>query len=121
MASIHRHPNSRFWYCTIGVPGFGQIQRTTKHTDKRKALEFAQKLEKTAQQNTLTDTQARKVLAELYALRNGEKLPGSSAREFFGEWVSNKIRETAESTGQSYASAINSFVEALGSKADLDI
>ena len=39
MASIHRHPNSKFWYCCINVPGHGQLQRTTKHTDRRKALE----------------------------------------------------------------------------------
>jgi hypothetical protein len=107
MASIHRHPNSKFWYCTIGIPGRGQLQRTTKQTDRRKAYEFAQKLESAGRAGALTEIQARKVLSEIYAIHNqGEQLPGSRAREFFKSWVANKKRETAPSTGSRYATAI---------------
>jgi integrase len=122
MPSIHRHPNSRYWYCTISVPGHGQLQRTTKHTDRRKALEFAQKLENAARGSTLTDIQARKVLSEIYALHNpGEKLPGSSVREFFQSWAANKVRETAPATSKTYTRAVASFIESLGTRAELDI
>jgi integrase len=123
LASIHRHPNSKFWYCCINIPGRGQLLRTTKQTDRRKAYEFAQKLESATRGHSLTDIQARKILAEIYAIRNpGEQLPGSSAREFFKSWVSNKVRETAEATGVRYARAINSFIHSgLGERADLDI
>jgi integrase len=122
LASIHRHPNSKFWYCCINIPGHGQLQRTTKQTDRRKAYEFAQKLESATRGNALTDIQARKVLAEIYAIRNpGEKLPGSSAQDFFKSWLSNKKRETADATGIRYTRAINSFVESLGERASLDI
>jgi hypothetical protein len=123
LASIHRHPNSKFWYCCINIPGRGQLQRTTKQTDRRKAYEFAQKLESATRGHSLTDIQARKILAEIYAIRNpGEQLPGSSAREFFKSWLSNKVRETAEATGVRYARAINSFTHSgLGERADLDI
>ena len=122
MASIHRHPNSRFWYCTIGIPGRGQLQRTTKQTDRRKAIEFAQKLENAARGNVLTEIQARKVLSEIYAIRNpGETLPGSKARDFFKSWVANKIRETAQTTGDKYSRAIDSFIESLASRAEVDI
>jgi integrase len=122
LASIHRHPNSKFWYCCINIPRRGQLQRTTKHTDRRKAYDFAQKLENATRGNSLTEIQARKILAEIYAIRNpGEKLPGSSARDFFESWLSNKVRETAEATGVRYTRAINSFVDSLGERADLDI
>ena len=122
MASIYRHPNSKFWYCCINVPGHGQLQRTTKLTDRRKAYEFAQKLESATRGHSLTDVQARKILAEIYAIRNpGEQLPGSSAREFFKSWASNKVRETAEATGVRYTRAINSFIHSLGDRAELDI
>jgi integrase len=122
MASVHRHPNSRFWYCTIGIPGRGQLQRTTKQTDRRKAIEFAQKLENAARGNALTEIQARKILAEIYTIRNpGETLPGSKARDFFKSWVANKIRETAPTTGDKYARAIDSFIESLGNRAEIDI
>jgi integrase len=122
MASIHRHPNSKFWYCTIGIPGHGQLQRTTKQTDRRKAYQFAQKLETAASGNALTDIQARKILSEIYAIHNhGEQLAGSKAREFFQSWAENKKRETAPSTGSRYGSAINSFIKSLGTRAEIDI
>jgi integrase len=122
VASIHRHPNSKYWYCTIGVPGHGQLQRTTKHTDRRTALEFAQRLEAAARANTLTESQARKVLSEIYEIKNdGEKLPGSSVRHFFESWAANKKRETAPSTGRAYADATRRFLDSLGEKANRDI
>ena len=122
MASIHRHPNSKYWYCTIGVPGHGQLQRTTKHTDRRKALEFAQRLEVAARANTLTESQARKILAEIYELKNdGEKLPGSTVKDFFDSWVANKKRETADSTGTRYVRTAQRFLNSLGDRANRDI
>src|SRR5438552_4758181 len=84
LASIHRHSNSKFWYCCINVPGRGQLHRTMKHTDRRRALECAHKLESATRGNALTEIQARKILTEIYEIRNaGEKLPGSSAKDFF--------------------------------------
>jgi integrase len=122
LASIHRHPNSKFWYCCINIPGHGQLQRTTKQTDRRKAYEFAQKLETATRGNALTEIQARKILAEIYEIRNpGEKLPGSSAQEFFKSWISNKIRETAPATGIRYTRAVESFIHSLGDRASIDI
>jgi integrase len=122
MASIHRHPNSRYWYCTVNLGQSRQLQRTTKHTDRRKALAFAQKLENAALGSTLTDIQARKVLSEIYALHNsGEKLPGSSIREFFQSWTANKVRETAKATGDTYTHIAEAFIESLGDRAKLDV
>jgi integrase len=122
MASIHRHPNSRYWYCTINLGQSRQLQRSTKHTDRRKALLFAQKLETATRGGSLTEIQARKILAELYAINNpGEKLPGSSVQEFFQSWTANKIRETAPATSKTYRRAGGLFIESLGGRAGLDI
>ena len=98
------------------------MQRTTKQTDRRKAYEFAHKLESATRGNALTEIQARKILAEIYAIRNpGETFPGSSASDFFKSWLVNKVRETAEATGVRYSRAINSFLDSLGDHANLDI
>ena len=122
MASIHRHPNSKYWYCTIGAPGHGQLQRSTKHTDRRKALEFAQRLETAARADTLTESQARKILAEIYEIKNaGDKLPGSTVRDFFNSWATNKKRETADSTGTRYVRTAQRFLDSLGERANRDI
>jgi integrase len=70
----------------------------------------------------LTDIQARKVLSEIYALHNqGEKLPGSSVREFLQSWTANKVRETAEATGDTYTHTVEAFIESLGDRAKLDV
>ena len=122
MASIYRHPNSKFWYCCINIPGRPQLQRTTKQTDRRKALEFARKLESAARGNALTEIQARKILAEIYEIKNaGEKLPGSTAKDFFDSWVSNKMQETAPATGARYEQVIRNFVASLGKRCCADI
>jgi len=122
LASIHRHPNSRYWYCCINIPGRGQLQRTTKQTDRRKAYDFAQKLEQAAHANVLTEIQARKILAEIYEIRNpGERLPGSTIKDFFESWANNKVRETARSTGTHYKSTALRFISWLGEKSERDI
>src|SRR5207248_887174 len=122
MASIHRRHNSKFWHCCINVPGRGQLLRTTKQTDRRKAIQFAEKLESAARGNVLTEVRARKILAEIYEIRNpGEELPGSSAKEFFRSWSENKARETAASTGTRYRRTVELFVESLGERAAMDI
>jgi hypothetical protein len=64
MASIHRHPNSKFWHCCVNIPGHGQLFRSTKQTNRHEALEVARKLESAARGNALTEVQARKILAE---------------------------------------------------------
>ncbi len=122
MASIHRRFNSKFWHCCINVPGRGQLLRTTKQTDRRKAIQFADKLETAACANFLTEIRARQILAEIYEIRNpGEQLPGSSAKEFFKSWAQNKARETAASTGARYRHTAESFVESLGDRANIDV
>jgi hypothetical protein len=122
VASIYRHPNSRYWYCCINIPSEGQLQRTTKQTDRRKAFEFAQKLENAARGNILTAVQARKILAEIYEIRNpGEKLPGSTAKDFFQSWAANKDRETADATAAKYRNVVDRFVNSLGKRASSDI
>jgi integrase len=122
VASIHRHPSSRYWYCCINVPGRGQLQRTTKQTDRRKAFQFAEKLENAARGNVLTEIQARKILGEIYAIKNpGEKLSSSSTKEFFESWAANKARETAIATGARYRHTAKRFIDSLGKRADLDI
>jgi integrase len=120
MASIHRHRNSPFWHCCINVPG-RQLFRSTKQTDRRNALEFARKLEGAMRGNALTEIQARKILADLYEIRNGERLPGSTAKTFFTSWAENKVLETADSTGVNYQKAVRTFIESLGKRSEADL
>jgi integrase len=135
MASIRNHPKSKFWFACITLPDGRQTQRSTKLTDAKKALEFAKKLEaaggdrraaergqgRNRRTAKLTEKQARKIIAEIYKMVNGEDLPGSTARDFFVKWVENKKRETAPSTARSYCDDVQKFIAALGKKAEQDI
>lgn len=120
MASIRKHPKSPFWFACITLPDGRQTQRSTKQTDPKRALKFAQKLEE-AGRAKLTEKQARKIIGEIYQMVNGEILPGSTARDFFIKWAINKKRETAESTARRYYDDVQKFIASLGRKAEQDI
>lgn len=122
MASIRKHPKSPFWFACFTLPDGRQTQRSTKLTDPKKARRFAEKLEEAIRAPKLVERQARRIIAEIYRLKNGgENLPGSTARNFLAKWVENKTRETAESTASNYRFAITKFLSSLGDKADCDL
>src|SRR5947209_17657481 len=113
MASVRSFPKSRYWYACFSILGadgkLKQVQRTTKEIDKRKARAIADKLEAAARVR-LTEAQAHKSIAELYAVANpGDALPGSSARDWFADWAKNKAIETAPSTASNYKRTANHF------------
>jgi integrase len=122
MASIRKHPRSRFYYACLTLPDGRQVQRSTKLTDAKKALKFAEKIEDAARGAKLVESQARKIIKEIYRLKNdGQNLPGSTARDFLKTWIANKERETAESTARHYRDHLQKFVVALDKKADSDL
>jgi Site-specific recombinase XerD len=122
MASIRRHPRSKYFHACITLPDGRQTQRSTKLTDAKKALKFANLIEEAIRGPTLLEHQARKIISEIYSLRNtGASLPGTTARDFLSKWIENKARETAESTASSYRNAICKFLGSLGPKADRDL
>jgi integrase len=120
MASIRKHPKSPFWFACITLPDGRQTQRSTKLTDRKKAQQFAEKLEE-AGRGKLAEKQARKIMAEIYQIVNRDALPGSKARDFFTKWAENKKRETAESTARRYHDVVRHFIAGLGKKADGDV
>jgi len=120
MASIRKHPKSPFWFACITLPDGRQTQRSTKLTDRKKAQQFAEKVEE-AGRGKLVEKQARKIIAEIYQMVNRDALPGSKARDFFRKWAENKKRETAESTARRYHDVVQHFIAALGKKADADV
>jgi hypothetical protein len=87
MASIRKQPRSRYWFACITLPDGRQTQRSTKLTDAKKARVFAEKLEaagksKLNSSGKLTEIAARKIVAEIFEMVNGDALPGSTAHDF---------------------------------------
>jgi integrase len=120
VASIRKHPKSKYWFACITLPNGRQTQRSTKQTDPKKARAFADKLE-AAGRAKLSEKQARKIVSEIFEMMNNEKLPGSTLRDYLTKWSANKKRETAEATGRRYGEVVDQFIAAIGKKSDLDV
>ena len=82
------------------------------------------KFEKTACQakgGLLTESQARKVVAELYEVGSGQPLELATAKEFFEQWRKVVKNKNAGGTFLRYARTIDTFISGLGSKGNLDL
>jgi hypothetical protein len=126
MGSIHKDPRGKspFWYACFTLPNGRRTTRSTKHTDKRKAQAVCAALEKAsklARDGNLQDLAARKVIAEVYEIANGEPLPSSQIEAFFNNWLAAKQIQTAPSTHRRYKDVIRQFLIFVGPRAKQDI
>jgi integrase len=129
MASItkdaHHPPKSPFWIaCFNGVGSDGRVQRfkrSTKTTDRKLAQKMADEweaLEKLAGEKRLTESQCRKVIAQMYERTVGEPLHFKTAREYLTEWVESKKNETELRAWLKYDQIVTDFLAHIGVKAD---
>jgi integrase len=120
MASIWKHPESKFWVACFTGPDGRRMKRSTKTTNRRQAIKLSFKYEEAAGKK-LTKKAARQVIGDLYEMVSGEKLPGQTARLFLTEWVYLKKSLVAEGTWRKYSDEVKRFLGSLGIKADMDI
>lgn len=120
MASLWKHPKSQFWTACFTDQNGRQLKRSTKLTDRNKAMLMAQKFE-AAYKMKLTEAQARKVVSDIYEQLHGEQLYHATTRKFFTEWMENKKSETSPGTHKRYQNAVDKLLNLLGDRADRDI
>jgi integrase len=129
MASItkdsHHPPKSPFWIaCYNGIGTDGKVlrfKRSTKTTDPKLARRLAdewEQLEKLAGQKRLTESQCRKVIAEMYERTIGEPLHFRTAREYLAEWLENTKADVEVRSYLRYFQIIHEFLAHVGVKAD---
>jgi integrase len=120
MASIHRRSNTKYWHAAWRDANGVLHLRSTRHTDKGKALAAAldfEAAEELAKEGNLTEAQARDILNEI--LRRGgvgEQLTARSAREYLNDWLTGEKRNPA--TAERYGKVVEGFLEHLGPQAD---
>ncbi len=120
MASLRRHPKSKYFIgCYTDATG-RRFQRSTKSTDRREAMKLANQWEDAARRRLTADA-ARKVIADIYASQTGEKLNTCTARDFFTQWSEAAKHTTAASTAAAYAGVARGFTAQLGERADLHL
>jgi len=102
MASLRRLPGSRFWIaCYTGKDG-KRRQRSTKMTDRTKAKKVADSYE-AAYRRTQTETQVRRVMADIFQDVHGESLSHHTLDQWFDRWLERIKPEVDDSTHVCYS------------------
>jgi integrase len=120
MASLRRKPNSPFWFACFTLPDGTRTQRSTKTTDRRVAIKLAIQFEE-ASKTHLTESQARRVIADINKAQSGRRLESHSAEDYLTRWASLRKGTVAATTLQEYESAANEFIASLGDRANKDL
>ena len=120
MASLRKKPNSEFWYACFSLPTGGRTQRSTKLTDRKKAMSLATQWELAASKR-VTETQARRVLSDIYEEIHGAPLASATLSDYARQWLDRKKGENAPSTYSAYEHAITEFQASLKTKAEQQI
>ena len=120
MASIHRRPDSKFFHAAFRGTDGRLILRSTKCTERAKALATAFEFEravKLAGAGNLVEAQARKVVADIMERAGSEEtLRSPSVTEYLNQWLKSKQTRKAVNTGERYRNAIEKFLTVLGDR-----
>src|ERR1700710_375564 len=93
MATIHKRNESPFWVCCYTAADGRRLKKSTKQTERTKALEVClaiERAEKMARHGTLTEVRMRELLAEVLDRATGETLPFHSLEGFLNDWLGGK-------------------------------
>jgi integrase len=126
MASIHRHSSgrSKYWYAKFRAPNGTSTVKSTKTTDRQKALAIALEYEKAARKadaGALSEAQARKVVSEIFEIAGGGPISFVSTEGFMTDWLEKTRLLNAPGTVKRYERTIRDFLQHLGPKAKRSI
>jgi hypothetical protein len=120
MASIWRHPKSKYWYAQFARSDGTYTNRSTKQTDRTEAKKIAQAYEDVARRRS-SETQIRKVMSDLFQQVSGSAIATENIGDYFNRWLIRKAVETEPRTVEKYRNVVKRFLTWLGSKANRDL
>src|SRR5215472_595905 len=103
---------SPFWICCYTAADGRRLKKSTKQTDRKKALEFCLALERAesmARSGTLTEARARELVGEVLQRTSGESLSYFTVEEWFRHWLEAKVEVKAGRTGERYKQIVKEF------------
>ncbi len=118
MATVWKHPKSRFWTACYTNRNGKQVKRSTKLTNRNKAqrvaLEF-EEMERGAKEGSATTIQLQKVVNELAEKVTGDSLKMPTVQEFLTDWLDgSRNQNNAASTIERYSHTVRLFLRFLG-------
>ncbi len=120
MASVWKHPQSRYWVACFTDGTGKQRKKSTKLTDKKEAQRVAESLEE-AYRRKLSETQIRKLFSDAYSEIHQDKLTSATIADFLNGWVKRKENEISVNTWQKYRTVSARFLTFLGTNAGNDL
>ncbi len=120
MASLAKHPKSRFWFACYTAKDGRQLKRSTKTTERGKAMQIALELEHVEQQarrGTVTTTQLQKILTDTAERVTGDSMTVPTVKSYFDDWLKGVTTRNAPTTLERYENTTTLFLEALKTKA----
>ena len=115
MPSLWKRENSPYWTCCYTSADGQRLKKSTKQTDRKKALEVCLAIERAehfAKAGTLTEQTAKKLIGEILERTTGEALHSYKAGEWLAQWLAAKEQVRAGKTGGT-VSASNSRLHGL--------
>ena len=119
MASLFKHPKSRFWSACYTDRHGRQLKRSTKSVDKAHAMRIALELEaveKQAAAGTVTTTQLRKVLNDVSERITGDSIAAPSIEAYLTGWLKGIEVRNAAGTLERYRNTVTIFLAGLGAR-----
>jgi integrase len=124
MASLHKDPRKKspFWYCAYRLADGRRAFRSTGRTKKDDAWiicqSFVEMEGKVAEGDPSADQLMKVVNATLKRLGR-DPIERPSARKWFDRWLATEKGAVSERTLERYTQIVESFLESLGSKAEV--
>ena len=120
MASVWRHPQSKYWTACFRDSSGRQRRASTKETDRKKAMRIAETYEG-AVRTKRTMRQTLAVLARLHEEIAGEPVSQKTLRAYAVEWLAAKTPEIDIRSYYSYSGGLTQLLGYLGPRADAPI
>lgn len=119
MASLWKHPESKYFFACFTDRMGRRLKRSTKEINRGKAQKIADTYELAAKQKQ-TIRQVRNVIADLHKTITGQDVAVLTMREHSENWLAEK-KGTAPATLVFYRGSVKKFLTYLGARADVDI
>jgi integrase len=115
---------SPFYYCQYRAADGRWLKKSTKQTDRSKAMEIALRLEQAenaAKVGTFTEQTARKLLGEILERVTGDTMQNYKIRQWFEHWLDLKEKVRSQKTMTRYRQVIRDYLKSLGARAELGL
>ena len=116
MASVIKRPQSGYWYACCADQQGRQLKRSTKTSDRRKALQIAIELERVEMQS-LTTTQLRKIPSDVSEKVNGDNLSVPTIEAYLKDWLKLIGARIKPATLIRYDGTVTKFLAHMGARA----